>query len=71
MTRSERLAKEGKIEAYIGNLVIAKVISSEELCRRADILDYICSDFDALYNGSEVACNVYEDLEGNYYATID
>ena len=71
MTRSERLAKEGKIEAYIGNFVIAKVITSTELSSRASELEYISSDFEARYNGKEVTANVYEDNNGSYFATLD
>lgn len=71
MTRSERLAKEGKVEAYIGNLVIAKVITSAELSSRASELEYISTDFDARYNGRFSSVNVYEDINGNYFATID
>lgn len=71
MKRSERLAKEGKIEVNIGNVAIAKVITAEQMSRRAKTLRYIGTDYEALYNGSEVWANVYEDENGELFATIE
>ena len=72
MKRSERLAKEGKIEVNIGSLEIAKVISSQEMSRMANNLRYLGTDYDALYDGHEVWANVYEDeMTNQLYATIE
>lgn len=72
MTRSERLAKEGKVEAYIGNIVIAKVLTPNEFRFHASHIHYVCSDFEALYNGKEATVNIYEDINnGEYFATLD
>ena len=72
MKRSERLAKEGKIEVYIGSCEIAKVITSKEMSARAHELRYIGTDFDALYDGREVSANVYENEQTDeLFATID
>ena len=60
MKRSERLAQEGKVEVYIGSFEIAKVISFEEL-QHKDLLRYIGTDSEALYDGREVQADVYED----------
>ena len=71
MRRSERLAREGKVEVYIGSVEVAKVISNKEMSERARNLRYIGSDYDALYDGREVCANVYEDKQtGELYATI-
>ena len=72
MKRSERLAKEGKIEVNIGNFDIAKVITAEQMSANAQNLRYIGTDYEALYNGSEVWANVYEDENnGALFATIE
>ena len=68
MTRSERLAKDGKIEVDIGTLEIATVIPD---CNAVDDLRYLGTDFNALYNGCEVSANVYEDSNGKLFATIE
>ena len=70
MTRSERLAREGKIEVYIGSLETAKVISFEELqCK--DLLRYIGTDYEARYDGRKVQADVYDDEWNNVlYAVI-
>ena len=60
MTRSERLAREGKIEVYIGSFETAKVISFEEL-QIKDLLRYIGTDYEARYDGREVQADVYDD----------
>ena len=46
MTRSERLAKQGKISIDIGTLEIATVIPD---CNAVSNLRYIGTDFNALY----------------------
>ena len=68
MTRSERLAKDGKIEVDIGTLEIATVIPD---CNAIDDLRYIITDFEALYNSCEVSADVYEDSNGKLFATIE
>lgn len=70
MKRSERLAREGKVEVYIGSVEVAKVISEKEMTARARNLRYIGTDNEALYDGREVAANVYEDEDGDLFATI-
>ena len=71
MKRSERLAREGQIEVYVGSFETAKVISFEELqCK--DLLRYIGTDFEALYDGREVRADVYEDEWNDLlFAVID
>jgi hypothetical protein len=59
MKRSERLAREGKIEVYIGSCEVAHVIHPNELQNRP--MRYLCTDFEALYDGQEVQADVYED----------
>ena len=74
MKRSERLAREGKVEVYIGSVEVAKVLTKDELCAkaRAHDLRYIGTDYDALYDGLEVFANVYEDNQTNdLYATLE
>ena len=68
MTRSERLAREGKISVDIGTFETATVIPD---CNALDNLRYIGTDFNALYNGCEVSADVYEDSNGKLYATIE
>ena len=68
MTRSERLAKEGKVSVYIGSCEIAKVIRS---CNSVKNLRYIGTDFGALYNGRSVSADVYENFEGDLFAVIN
>lgn len=67
MTRSERLAKEGKVEVYIGSFEVAKVIRD---CNSMKNLRYIGTDFDTLYNGRSVSADVYENFEGDLFAVI-
>ena len=72
MKRSERLAREGKIEVYIGSCEIAKVITANEMSAQAHKLRYIGTDYEALYDGREVSANVYEDEQANeLFATIE
>lgn len=71
MKRSERLAKEGKIEVNIGNFAIAKVITANQMSANAQNMRYIGTDYGALYNASEVWANVYEDDDGALYAVIE
>ena len=73
MKRSERLALEGKIEVNCGSFEIATVITGAELCRRASMLRYLCTDFEALFNGREVSADVYEDEwnDGALFAVIE
>ena len=68
MKRSERLAKEGKVEVYIGSLEMARVIKH---CNAIRNLRYIGTDFDCLYDEKEVNADVYEDKDGNLYAVIN
>lgn len=72
MKRSERLAREGKVEVYIGSFEVAKVIKH---CNAIKNLRYIGTDFECLYNGNEVVADVYESnsLEnlGELYAVIN
>lgn len=67
MTRSERLAKEGIVEVYIGSLEKANVIQH---CNAKDNLRYICTDFNCMYDGRETNADVYEDEDGNLYAVL-
>ena len=67
MTRSERLAKDGKIDVYISILEIATIIPD---CNAVDSLRYLGTDFNALYNNCEVSADVYEDNNGKLYAII-
>lgn len=71
MKRSERLAKEGKIEVNIGNFEIATIITAAQMSANAQILRYIGTDYEALYNGGEVWANVYEDENNRLFATIE
>ena len=68
MTISERLAKDGKIEVYLGAFEIATVIPD---CNAVDNLRYIGTDFNALYNNCEVLANVYVNSNGKLFATIE
>lgn len=67
MTRSERLAKEGKVEVYIGSLEAAKVIRD---CNSIKNLRYIGTDYDTLYNGHSVSADIYENFNGDLFAII-
>ena len=67
MTRSERLAIEGKVGVYIGSVEIATVIPH---CNAVKGLDYVATDFDCLYDGREVQADVYEDVNGKLYAVL-
>ena len=68
MTRSERLAKDGKIEVNVGTLEIVTIIPD---CNAVDSLRYIGTDFNALYNNCEVSADVYEDNDSNLFAVIE
>ena len=68
MTRSERLAKDGKIEVDVGTFEIATIIPD---CNAIDDLRYLGTDFNALYNGCEVSADVYEDSNGKLFAIIE
>lgn len=68
MLRSERLAKEGKVEVCIGGIEMATVIRH---CNAIDGLRYIGTDFGCLYDGLKVDADVYEDHDGYLYAVID
>jgi hypothetical protein len=71
MKRSERLAKEGKIEVDIGEFAIAKVITAEQMSANARKLRYIGTDYNALFDGREVSANIYENDGGELFAVID
>ena len=68
MTRSERLAKEGKVGVYVGSFETATVI---EHCNVKRNIRYIGTDFECLYDGKEVNADVYEDEDGELYAVIN
>ena len=69
MTRSERLAKDGKIDIRChGKSFTSKVIKN---CNAVSDLRYIGTDFDCLYDGKEVTADIYEDKDGNLYAIIN
>ena len=68
MTRSEQLAREGKIDVDVGSFEIATVIPD---CNAIDNLRYIVTDFDALYNNCVVTADVYEDSNGKLFAIIE
>lgn len=68
MTRSERLAKEGKVGVYIGSFETAIVIKH---CNEKRNIRYICTDFECIYDGREVQADVYEDDDGKLYAVIN
>lgn len=68
MTRSERLAKEGKVGVYVGSAEIATVIKNYNAKRN---IRYIGTDFECLYDGREVQADVYEDEDGKLYAVIN
>ena len=68
MTRSERLAKDGKIEVDVGTFELATVIPD---CNAFENLRYIGTDFEALYNNCKVSADVYEDSDGKLFATIE
>lgn len=74
MKRSERLAKEGKIEVNCGSIEVATVVSKSWISRRAraSMLRYIGTDFEALYDGREVSADIYEDElnDGGLFAVI-
>ena len=59
MKRSERLAREGKIEVYIGSFEIATIIQPNELQNRP--FRYIGTDDSCFYNAQEASADVYED----------
>ena len=59
MKRSERLAREGKVEVYIGSFEIATVMHPNELQNRP--FRYLGTDDECLYDGKEVSADVYED----------
>ena len=68
MTRSERLAREGKIDVDVGTLETATIIPD---CNAVSNFRYLGTDFNALYNGCEVIADVYEDNNGKLFATIE
>lgn len=70
MTRRERLEREKKIEVYIGEIAVAIVITENEMCRRARDLIYIGTDYEAIYDGKTVSANIYENEDGELFATI-
>ena len=70
MTRSERLAKDGKIEVYCGSLETAKLLTDGEFSRIANVLRYIGTDDDAKCAGRDVSANIYENEDGALYAVI-
>ena len=71
MTRSERLAKEGKMIVDIGEFATAKVITAEQMSANARKLRYIGTDYAALFDGREVSANIYENNDGDIFAVIE
>ena len=72
MTRSERIAREGLIEVYAGEIITARVITPDEMSKNAARLRYIGTDYESHYNGREVLANIYEERDnGAHYATIE
>lgn len=67
MTRSERLAKEGKVEVCIGSFELATVIND---CNETVDLRYMGTDYECIYDGYKVWADIYEDYEGSLYAVI-
>ena len=68
MTRSERLARLGKVTVNVGYFADATVI--KDCCELSDIR-YIGTDFECLYDGQEVFADVYESEDGELYAVIN
>lgn len=69
MSRSKRLAKEGKVEVFsLRTPVIATVIGG---CEEKDDVRYLGTDFDCLYDGRRVSADVYVDCDGVLYAVIE
>lgn len=61
MTRSERLAREGKVEVqYLGGFELAEVVKLSSI-RGAR---YVCTDFDCRYDGKDVQADIYESRDG-------
>jgi hypothetical protein len=71
MTRSERLAREGLVEVYAGEIITARVITPDEMSKNAARLRYIGTDYETRYNGRDVWANIYEDENGDILATIE
>ena len=67
MTKSERLAKEGKISVYIGSVELATVIKN---CNAMKNLRYIGTDYDAIYDSKNVCADVYENTDGELFAVL-
>lgn len=67
MTRSERLAKEGKISVYIGTVETATVIPN---CNAVKNLRYVGTDYDAIFDGKDTCADVYEDTDGEFFAVL-
>jgi hypothetical protein len=71
-TRSERLAKENKIDvAFFGGCETAQIITGSELSKNAKNYRYIGTDRHAFFDGRTVWANVYENEDGEVFATID
>lgn len=69
MTRSERLAKTGRVDvSYLGGFETARVLKT---CNELDGLRYVATDFECLYDGKDAIADIYEDEEGNVFAVID
>lgn len=68
MTRSERLARQGKVAVNIGCFEDATVIKD---CNERSNIRYIGTDFDCLYDGRKVSADVYESEDGELYAVIN
>jgi hypothetical protein len=66
MTRSERLAKEGKADTRYG---VVKIISRDEMTRTD--CNYMYTDFNAYYNGKECEIDVYITYSGEELGVIN
>lgn len=69
MTRSERLAQEGKVDVNIGTLEIASVIKDHS--ELPDDARYIGTDYECIYDGKIVWADVYMDNDNKLYAYIN
>lgn len=71
MTRSERLARENKIEVVVfGECLIAKVITKDEMYKMD--LRYVGTDMECLYNGDWAKADIYKPngLDIHLYAVV-
>lgn len=54
-----------------GSICTAEAIIGEIDSRTAKDLCYVCTDFEAIYNGNDVTADIYEDIyTGELFAVI-